>query len=117
MILRERNAFCEVDGTRSVPNIGRRMKHRLSIFSFPFSLSLASALSFGCATPVDDAASSDHAELENPGVTELAATSTQCKDGVDNDGDGLVDWQYDVGCYGAADTSEAGLPRAQEAGW
>src|ERR1044071_5085073 len=103
MILGERNAFCEVDGTASVPNIGRRMKHRLSTLSFLFSLSLASALSIGCATLVDDSASSDPAAPEDSGVIQLAATSTQCNDGIDNDGDGLVDFQYDVGCYGAAD--------------
>jgi len=95
------------------------MKHRFSTrsFSFSFSLLVASAVAFGCASPVDDTAF-DEAELEDPAVAELAATTTtQCNDGIDNDGDGLVDWQYDVGCYGAADTSEAALPRAQEAGW
>jgi hypothetical protein len=41
----------------------------------------------------------------------------ECDDGIDNDGDGLVDWQYDLGCHSAQDTSEAALPRAQENGW
>ncbi|MBN2573689.1 MAG: hypothetical protein JXP73_03925, partial [Deltaproteobacteria bacterium] len=43
--------------------------------------------------------------------------STECTDGIDNDGDGLVDWQRDLGCYGPADTSEAALARSQEAGF
>lgn len=41
----------------------------------------------------------------------------ECNDGIDNDGDGLVDWQHDVGCYNDTDTSEAALPRDQEMGW
>jgi hypothetical protein len=43
--------------------------------------------------------------------------ATECTDGIDNDGDGLVDWQEDLGCYGPADTSEAALERSQEAGF
>ena len=34
---------------------------------------------------------------------------SQCNDGIDNDGDGLVDWQYDLGCYNASDTTEGGV--------
>ena len=41
----------------------------------------------------------------------------ECGDGIDNDGDGLVDWEEDLGCFGPADTSEAALSREQEEGW
>jgi|GEM_PF-1426065 len=42
---------------------------------------------------------------------------TECNDGLDNDGDGLVDWQYDVGCYSSADVTEASGARSDEGGW
>ncbi|MEM9069225.1 MAG: right-handed parallel beta-helix repeat-containing protein [Myxococcota bacterium] len=42
---------------------------------------------------------------------------TECNDGIDNDGDGLVDWQLDVGCWGAGDRTEASGPRDAENGW
>ncbi|KIG14065.1 hypothetical protein DB30_07252 [Enhygromyxa salina] len=42
---------------------------------------------------------------------------TECNDGIDNDGDGLVDWQFDVGCWSDADTTEASAPRDQENGF
>ncbi|MCA9658140.1 MAG: right-handed parallel beta-helix repeat-containing protein, partial [Myxococcales bacterium] len=41
----------------------------------------------------------------------------ECGDGIDNDGDGLVDWQEDFGCYGPADQTEGALPREQEDGF
>lgn len=40
-----------------------------------------------------------------------------CSDGVDSDGDGWVDWVFDLGCYGHDDDSEEALDRAQENGW
>jgi len=36
----------------------------------------------------------------------LAILSTQCSDGIDNDGDGLADFPADPGCASAADDSE-----------
>jgi len=51
------------------------------------------------------------------GVDGGSGPLTECSDGVDNDGDGLVDWQRDLGCYGPSDTSEAALARGQEAGF
>ncbi|MBW2465132.1 MAG: hypothetical protein JRH11_26015, partial [Deltaproteobacteria bacterium] len=42
---------------------------------------------------------------------------TECNDGVDNDGDGLLDWQHDVGCWGEGDATEASRPRDEEGGW
>jgi hypothetical protein len=46
-----------------------------------------------------------------------AGVHAECDDGIDNDADGLVDWQYDPGCYGVEDATEAALPREQENGW
>ena len=46
------------------------------------------------------------------------ATPTACSDGKDNDGDGLVDWQHDLGCYGPDDSTEGGLrTRELDHGW
>lgn len=42
---------------------------------------------------------------------------TECNDGIDNDGDGYVDWQADLGCYGPGDGTEASGPRDQEDGF
>jgi hypothetical protein len=46
------------------------------------------------------------------------AASGQCNDGVDNDQDGLTDWQMDMGCYSASDDTE-GSPNTQDRqdGW
>lgn len=41
----------------------------------------------------------------------------ECNDGIDNDGDGLVDWQYDLGCANAADQDEAAGTRNEEGGF
>ncbi|MBI2839096.1 MAG: hypothetical protein HYX75_12320 [Acidobacteria bacterium] len=42
----------------------------------------------------------------------------QCSDGIDNDGDGLIDWQYDQGCTGADDGTEGGIASGQiDNGW
>jgi len=43
--------------------------------------------------------------------------SNECNDGIDNDGDGLIDWQLDVGCWGPEDASEGAGTRGQENGW
>ncbi|MEM1032479.1 MAG: right-handed parallel beta-helix repeat-containing protein [Myxococcota bacterium] len=42
---------------------------------------------------------------------------TACNDGIDNDGDGLTDWQHDLGCWGPDDMTEAARPRAEENGY
>ncbi|MCX4241174.1 right-handed parallel beta-helix repeat-containing protein [Paraliomyxa miuraensis] len=52
----------------------------------------------------------DCGPCEDPPVTE-------CNDGIDNDGDGLVDWQLDMGCWSADDVTEASAPRDQESGF
>jgi len=41
------------------------------------------------------------------------ATKTQCNDGVDNDGDGLVDFPDDPGCTSETDNTENSLPSPQ----
>ena len=42
----------------------------------------------------------------------------QCADGIDNDGDGLTDWQFDLGCTTLNDDSEGGLQGGTvENGW
>jgi hypothetical protein len=51
-------------------------------------------------------------------VQQNQGSSNQCNDGIDNDGDGLVDWQYDLGCYGSNDTTESsGTTMTQDNGW
>ncbi len=46
------------------------------------------------------------------------AQAAECNDGIDNDGDGLVDWHYDLGCTDAIDISEGGLATGTiENGW
>jgi len=47
----------------------------------------------------------------------VPASTNQCDDGIDNDGDGLVDWQYDLGCSDAGDTTEVALARSDENGY
>jgi hypothetical protein len=50
-------------------------------------------------------------------IQQNQGSSNQCNDGIDNDGDGLTDWQYDLGCYGSNDTSEQAASRDQKNGW
>jgi len=57
-----------------------------------------------------DSCEIDCGTCEEPPVTE-------CNDGIDNDGDGLVDWQLDVGCWSDLDGSEAAGSRDEEKGW
>ncbi len=67
----------------------------------------------GCG---DDSSSKDNDGGTVDGAVD-APTVTECNDGVDNDGDGYTDWQYDLGCYGPADTTEAAGTRAEEDGF
>lgn len=41
----------------------------------------------------------------------------ECDDGIDNDGDGLVDWELDLGCTGPGDRTEGGLSNELDDGW
>ncbi|MGE0788315.1 MAG: hypothetical protein AB7S26_21760 [Sandaracinaceae bacterium] len=52
-----------------------------------------------------------------PGDAGPPPADTECNDGIDNDGDGLIDWQRDVGCYGSSDRTESAGPRAEEGGF
>ena len=54
---------------------------------------------------------------EANGTTNPSSGVTECNDGIDNDNDGLIDYKYDLGCYGKNDTSESAGTRAQEDGW
>jgi len=45
------------------------------------------------------------------------ASTPSCSDGLDNDGDGLVDWQLDLGCSGPDDDTEGGINNALDHGW
>ena len=40
-----------------------------------------------------------------------------CSDGIDNDGDGLIDFGNDLSCVSADDQAEAGVTWALENGW
>lgn len=64
--------------------------------------------SFGCGSGSDS--SSQDTGDNNPAVVE-------CADGVDNDGDGLVDWQFDLGCVGPGDLTEGGMNNQLDDGW
>ncbi len=41
---------------------------------------------------------------------------TECDDGVDNDGNGYVDWDEDGGCYGPSDDDESGWTPSRDTG-
>jgi len=67
------------------------------------------------AVATDDSGATTQTRLN---LTVSAKTDVaQCNDGIDNDGDGLTDWQYDVGCWGAEDQSENAGPLRVENGW
>ena len=77
----------------------------------------------GGSGPIDLCGNGTCSSVETCGTCEADcgvctdSTLTECNDGTDNDGDGLVDWQYDMGCYGAQDTTEVSLSRSEEDGW
>lgn len=61
-------------------------------------------------------------DASGPGGTEAGGSTgpelpSECDDGIDNDGDGFVDWQLDQGCYGPADATEAAVSRDEEDGF
>ncbi len=65
------------------------------------------------ATVSPDGQTTDDAEAE----VDADLTPAECDDGIDNDGDGLVDWQYDLGCTGPGDRTEGGLNNELDDGW
>lgn len=72
-------------------------------------------------SPARDGGSPDtDGAVPSDGGVDAGATDAgagECNDGIDNDGDGLVDWQFDVGCWGPGDGNEGAGTRDQEAGW
>jgi hypothetical protein len=66
-------------------------------------------------TGAPDAAPADAGLPELPQCTDCV----ECADGIDNDGDGLVDWGYDLGCTSVDDPTEGGLPSLtlEHSGW
>ena len=72
------------------------------------SVEMSDARSDPDAGPLPDAG-------DRPRIPDAAVG--ECSDGIDNDGDGLVDWQYDLGCFDATDATEAAGPREAEGGW
>jgi len=50
-------------------------------------------------------------------VKKINNNKAECNDGKDNDGDGLTDWQLDLGCFGPNDSSEGGKSNIVEGGW
>jgi hypothetical protein len=50
-------------------------------------------------------------------VSPISVTGNQCNDGIDNDGDGLTDWQMDLGCENQSGVSERAASRAEKNGF
>lgn len=71
----------------------------------------------GCGDDGGGAGDGDGGAVTDGGGTPDARVPGECDDGVDNDGDGHVDWQRDLGCYGPADATEAAGPREDEDGF
>jgi len=77
----------------------------------------------GLANCTSPSGPSGHAETDTeveplPVTTETTTpVPTECNDVVDNDGDGLTDWQFDLGCTGPDDPTEGGLSNALDNGW
>ncbi len=52
----------------------------------------------------------DSAGLQATPKTRIVKVVTQCSDGIDNDGDGLVDYPLDLGCDNSTDNNENSAP-------
>jgi hypothetical protein len=92
------------------------------------AVALAGALTFLFAAGVAAVVScrAKTREAKNPTPASHAASlqscapgaACECEDGIDNDRDGLVDWQFDLGCTARNDSSEGGVPTGKvEGGW
>lgn len=68
------------------------------------------------ASEMETSTQSD-SEVDSGVDTDEPPVTTACNDGIDNDGDGLMDWQFDLGCYGPNDLTEEALSREEENGW
>jgi hypothetical protein len=61
---------------------------------------------------------SKETELKDTNSETPTTANCECNDGIDNDGDGLIDSSNDLGCTGANDCSEGGLATGSlENGW
>ncbi len=68
-------------------------------------------------TPSPTAPPSDDKD-DSQGGNQDPNIPSECSDGIDNDGDGLIDWEYDLGCTGEADTTEGGITTGNlDNGW
>lgn len=70
------------------------------------------------ATTASDASDDQPSADASTGADDDNPTIAECNDGIDNDGDGLVDWQLDLGCVDQTDTTEGGAATLQvQDGW
>jgi len=69
------------------------------------------------ATVNDDGGTTADGAIADGAVADADLGPSECNDGIDNDGDGLVDWQYDLGCTGPGDRTEGGLNNELDNGW
>jgi len=81
-----------------------------------------SAFAVPTATAARDTTNADDERVggrrQESSDTDAEGNATECTDGKDNDGDGLVDWQHDLGCYGPDDRSEGGKKTGElDNGW
>jgi hypothetical protein len=80
-------------------------------------LILMMGVALGCGDDGGSGGDGDGGAVTDGGGTADSRVPGECDDGVDNDGDGYVDWQHDLGCYGPADATEAAGPREDEDGF
>ena len=92
--------------------MNRARKRWLSLAAMGFAEDDVRAIDYRCSVALRGMALTASLVLACTGLA-----WAQCDDGIDNDGDGLVDWEYDLGCYSASDTTEGALTREQENGW
>jgi len=74
------------------------------------------------ATPASSSSDTDLSSGNNTNSSSMISSSSvmqisECNDGIDNDGDGFVDYVYDQGCYGPGDADETAGTREEEDGW
>lgn len=88
----------------------------------PAALTLALFLLSGaCSSQPHKAAPSANSvsteRIVPPEAPKARLSTNPCNDGIDNDGDGQIDWQMDLGCWSADDPRESASPRAQKEGY
>jgi len=83
---------------------------RLSI-----NIMLLVLLMFSCSLALSNPLTKDTST--QPSINYNDKKNNECNDGKDNDGDGSIDWQLDLGCYGSNDLTEGGLNNELDNGW